>query len=46
MAACAVPGYDRSQVTTGIVHIGVGGFFRAHQAMYLDTLMKAGKALD
>lgn len=42
----AVPAYDRSKITTGIVHIGVGGFFRAHQAMYLDRLMNAGKALD
>src|SRR5699024_9599869 len=41
-----VPSYDRSRVTTGIVHFGVGGFHRAHQAMYLDTLMNAGKALD
>ncbi|MGO3099597.1 MAG: mannitol dehydrogenase family protein, partial [Corynebacterium variabile] len=30
----AVPGYDRAAVTPGIVHIGVGGFHRAHQAMY------------
>lgn len=42
----AVPGYDRSQVTTGIVHFGVGGFHRAHQAMYIDRLMNDGKALD
>ncbi|TIC82969.1 mannitol dehydrogenase family protein [Nocardioides sp. GY 10127] len=41
-----VPSYDRSAVTTGIVHIGVGGFHRAHQAMYLDRLMEAGQALD
>lgn len=41
-----VPGYDRSAVRTGIVHLGVGGFHRAHQAMYLDTLMNEGKALD
>lgn len=41
-----VPCYDRSQVRSGIVHIGVGGFHRAHQAMYLDTLMRSGKALD
>ena len=40
------PGYDRNQVSTGIVHFGVGGFHRAHQAMYLDRLMRAGKALD
>ena len=41
-----VPAYDRSAVTTGIVHFGVGGFHRAHQAMYLDRLMNDGKALD
>jgi mannitol 2-dehydrogenase len=41
-----VPNYDRSQVTTGIVHFGVGGFHRAHQAMYVDQLMRQGKALD
>ncbi|MFP5336013.1 MAG: mannitol dehydrogenase family protein [Actinomycetes bacterium] len=41
-----VPSYDRSRVVPGIVHVGVGGFHRAHQAMYLDTLMNAGKALD
>ena len=40
------PAYDRSKVTTGIVHFGVGGFHRAHQAMYLDHLMDAGEALD
>ncbi|MDU6152456.1 MAG: mannitol dehydrogenase family protein [Actinomyces urogenitalis] len=40
------PTYDRSAVTTGIVHMGVGGFHRAHQAMYLDRLMREGKALD
>lgn len=40
------PSYDRSVLTRGIVHIGVGGFFRAHQAMYLDRLMEAGKAHD
>ena len=42
----AVPSYDRSQVTTGIVHFGVGGFHRAHQAMYVDSLMNRGKAFD
>ena len=40
------PRYDRAQVTDGIVHLGVGGFHRAHQAVYLDDLMNAGKALD
>jgi len=42
----ARPTYDRSAVTVGVVHIGVGGFHRAHQAMYLDRLMNEGKALD
>jgi mannitol 2-dehydrogenase len=41
-----VPSYDRSQVKVGIVHFGVGGFHRAHQAMYIDQLMERGKALD
>ncbi|GMA25390.1 hypothetical protein GCM10025864_31490 [Luteimicrobium album] len=40
------PAYDRTAVSTGIVHFGVGGFHRAHQAMYLDRLMGEGKALD
>lgn len=39
-----VPGYDRSQLSIGIVHFGVGGFHRSHQAMYLDRLMNEGKA--
>ena len=42
----ARPGYDRDQVTVGIVHFGVGAFHRTHQAMYLDRLMEAGKAMD
>lgn len=41
-----VPEYDRSKVSVGIVHFGVGGFHRAHQAMYLDRLMNRGEALD
>jgi len=45
-ADVARPAYDRSKVTVGIVHFGVGGFHRAHQAMYLDRLMNGGEALD
>ncbi|MFP5347106.1 MAG: mannitol dehydrogenase family protein [Actinomycetes bacterium] len=41
-----VPDYDRSKVRAGIVHFGVGGFHRAHQAMYLDELMRGGEAYD
>ncbi len=40
------PVYDRSQLTPGIVHIGLGNFHRAHQAWYLHRLMQQGKALD
>ena len=35
-AGTEVPGYDRTAVTPGILHIGVGGFHRSHQAAYLD----------
>ena len=42
----ATPKYDRDEVSVGIVHFGVGGFHRAHQAMYLDLLMNQGQALD
>jgi mannitol 2-dehydrogenase len=37
-----VPDYDRSRVTTGIVHFGVGGFHRAHEALYVDRVLSAG----
>lgn len=40
------PQYDRSRLTPGIVHIGVGNFHRAHQAWYLHRLMQSGRALD
>lgn len=40
------PSYDRDQVRVGIVHFGVGGFHRAHQAMYLDRLLEQGVAGD
>jgi len=33
------PRYAREAVAHSIVHIGVGGFFRAHQAVYLDRLL-------
>ena len=41
-AHVAVPAYDRSRVGQGVVHIGVGGFHRAHQALYHDRLLAAG----
>jgi len=41
-APVAVPQYDRSAVRPGIVHIGVGGFHRAHLATYADELCEQG----
>lgn len=40
------PHYDRSDLTAGIVHIGLGNFHRAHQAWYLHRLMDRGLAHD
>lgn len=34
-----MPSFDRNDVKEGIVHIGVGGFHRAHLAVYVDGLM-------
>lgn len=36
----APPGYDRRALTPAIVHLGVGGFHRAHQAVYLGDLAR------
>ena len=41
-----VPAYDRSALSAGIVHIGVGNFHRAHQAVYLDDLFNLHEDLD
>ena len=41
-----LPCYDRSAITPGIVHIGLGNFHRAHQAWYLHRLMCQGLCLD
>ncbi len=40
------PAYARSDLTPGIVHIGLGNFHRAHQAWYLHKLMQQGQAHD
>lgn len=37
------PSYDRSAAPTGIVHLGLGAFARAHLAAYIDDLL-AGDA--
>ena len=33
------PGYDRSALKTGIVHLGIGAFHRAHQAYYTEAVL-------
>lgn len=33
------PSYDRSALVPGIVHIGIGAFHRAHQAVYTDDAL-------
>lgn len=38
-ASLTRPGYDRSKVRAGIAHIGVGGFHRAHEAIYTDRAL-------
>lgn len=43
-SGASLPGYDRASTTVGIVHLGVGNFFRAHQAVYTDDCLKAGEA--
>jgi mannitol 2-dehydrogenase len=35
-----VPAYDPASVTAGIVHLGFGGFHRAHMARYTHDLMQ------
>jgi len=42
----ARPRYAREALRAGILHIGVGNFHRAHQAVYLDDLFNAGKDHD
>ena len=37
-----IPRYCRAELTAGVVHLGVGNFHRAHQAMYFDRLAELG----
>ena len=41
-ADVARPRYDLSGVRCGVVHLGLGGFHRAHQAVVFDRLLNAG----
>jgi fructuronate reductase len=38
-ASIAQPAYDREALTPGIVHLGIGAFHRAHQAVYTDSIL-------
>jgi fructuronate reductase/mannitol 2-dehydrogenase len=38
-----VPSYDRVALTPGVVHLSVGGFHRAHQAVYFEELAELGE---
>jgi mannitol 2-dehydrogenase len=42
----STPNYNRDEIGIGIVHFGVGGFHRAHQAMYVDRLLEKGPAAE
>jgi mannitol 2-dehydrogenase len=42
----AIPTYQREGVKQGIVHVGVGGFHRAHLASYVDTLLEQFSVKD
>ena len=39
-AGVAHPGYDVAAVPVGIVHLGLGAFHRAHQAIYTDSVLR------
>jgi len=36
------PAYDRAKIQTGLVHLGLGAFHRAHQAAYTEKALNAG----
>jgi len=41
-ADVARPPYDRAGVRTGVVHLGIGAFHRAHQAVVFDDALASG----
>ncbi len=41
LSGIETPGYDRTSVQPGVLHIGVGGFHRAHQAIFTEDAVKA-----
>jgi fructuronate reductase len=43
LPAGAAPRHDPTQARVGIVHLGLGNFHRAHQAVYADDALAAGE---
>lgn len=41
-ADVAVPAYDRHLVKPGVVHLGIGAFHRAHQAVIFEAALESG----
>ena len=41
-ASVSRPTYDRTKVVGSIVHLGIGAFHRAHQAMFTDRVLASG----
>jgi fructuronate reductase len=41
-AGVALPSYDRAALAAGIVHLGLGAFHRAHQALYTEAAVQRG----
>lgn len=42
-AEVARPDYDPAGLSVGIVHLGIGAFHRAHQAVYTDDVLSDGR---
>ncbi len=42
----SVPHYNRSKISPGILHIGIGNFHRAHMGVYMDNLLNMGLGQD
>lgn len=41
-ASTTLPRHDRARAQVGVVHLGLGAFHRAHQAVVFDDLLQAG----
>lgn len=46
MGEIGQPAYLPHDLTVGVVHLGIGNFHRAHQAMYFDRLFDQGDGMD